>query len=279
MLRSLSLPRLIPLRYKICNDYKGFIGAPSLQAPSSGGGIVNTLKLSLLKAAFLLLALTSTAALAAGTVTHLSGTLSVQRPDGSVRILSQKSEVHPGDVLTTQRDSYAQINFVDGSSLTMRPNTQLKVEEFRFVQDRPQEDSSFLRLLKGGLRTVTGLIGKRGNQDAYKIGTNTATIGIRGSSGDTLDCVHGCEGVTSTSGALEPGVYHTTYTGSYIMQNGAGDQIIGEGQFGFAKDPASVPVILPGDPGINLSQLPFALGIATIGTISAGGLSAECVVR
>jgi FecR protein len=241
---------------------------------------MNTLKLILLRVAFSSFALMSAAALAAGAgaVTHLSGTLSVQRPDGSVRILSQKSEVHPGDVLTTQRDSYAQINFVDGSSMTMRPNTQLKVEQFHFVQDRPQEDSSFLRLIKGGLRTVTGLIGKRGNQDAYKIGTNTATIGIRGSSGDTLDCVNGCEGVTSTSEKLEAGVYHTTYTGSYIMQNGAGDQVIGEGQFGFAKDASSSPVILPNDPGLNLNQLPFALGVATAGTVGAG-LSQECVVR
>jgi len=241
---------------------------------------MRTFKLSLLQAASLLFALVSAAALAAGggTVTHLSGTLSVQRADGSVRILSQKSEVQPGDILTTQRDSYAQINFVDGSSLTMRPNTQLKVEEFRFVQDRPQDDSSFLRLIKGGLRTVTGLIGKRGDQDAYKIGTNTATIGIRGSSGDTLDCMNGCEGVTSTSETLEAGVYHTTYTGSYIMQNGAGDQVIGEGQFGFARDASSVPVILPGDPGLNLSQLPFVLGVATTGTVGAG-LSRECVVR
>jgi hypothetical protein len=241
---------------------------------------MNTLKLILLRVAFSSFALMSAAALAAGAgaVTHLSGTLSVQRPDGSVRILSQKSEVYPGDVLTTQRDSYAQINFVDGSSMTMRPNTQLKVEQFHFVQDRPQEDSSFLRLIKGGLRTVTGLIGKRGNQDAYKIGTNTATIGIRGSSGDTLDCVNGCEGVTSTSEKLEPGVYHTTYTGSYIMQNGAGDQVIGEGQFGFAKDASSSPVILPNDPGLNLNQLPFALGVATAGTVGAG-LSQECVVR
>ena len=39
----------------------------------------------------------------AGQVQHLSGTLSVQRPDGSVRILSQKSEVNPGEVLSTQR--------------------------------------------------------------------------------------------------------------------------------------------------------------------------------
>lgn len=231
------------------------------------------------QAGFWLLSAISTVVFAAGagTVTHLSGTLSVQRADGSVRILSQKSEVSPGDVLTTQRDSYAQINFTDGSSLTMRPNTQLKVEQYNFVKDNPQEDNTFLRLLKGGLRTVTGLIGKRGNQDAYKIGTNTATIGIRGSSGDTIDNSTGtCEGVTPGCEKLPPGVYHTTYTGSYIMQNEAGSQIIGEGMFGFAQDPKTPPVILPGDPGLNVSQLPFTLGVGGSGRLGPGG---ECAVR
>ncbi len=228
---------------------------------------------------FVWLALFATGALAAGagTVTHLSGTLSVQRSDGGVRILSQKSEVNPGDVLTTQRDSYAQINFSDGSSLTMRPNTQIKIEQYHFVQDRPQEDSSFLRLVKGGLRTVTGLVGKRGNQDAYKIGTNTSTIGIRGSSGDTIDSsTGGCEGVTPGCDKLPAGVYHTTYTGSYIMQNEGGSQIIGEGQFGFAGDFKTQPVILPGDPGLNAGQLPFMLGVSS-GRLQGPGQ--ECVVR
>jgi len=214
----------------------------------------------------------------AGTVGHLSGTLSAQRADGSVRILSQRSDVNPGDTLTTQRDSYAQINFTDGSSMTMRPSTTVKVEGYSFEKEKPEADGFFTRLLKGGLRTVTGLIGKRGNRDAYKIGTATATIGIRGSSGDTLECSGGCEGVTSTSGNLERGTYHTTYTGAYILQNDAGSQIIGEGQFGFVKDPGSPPVLLPGDPGMSLSQLPFALGVGA-GTIRGGGTSQECIVQ
>lgn len=229
---------------------------------------------------FLTLSLVSGVAQAAGagTVTHLSGTLSVQRPDGSVRILSQKSEVLPGDTLTTQRDSYAQINFTDGSSITLRPNTTMRVEAYNYVEANPRDDNAFLRLIKGGMRTVTGLVGKRGNQDAYKIGTSTATIGIRGSSGDTLECSQGCAGVTTGGDKLDKGTYHTTYTGSYIMQNEGGSQIIGEGQFGFAKDPKSPPVILPGDPGLNLSQLPFTLGVGGGGAIR-GGASQECVVR
>lgn len=206
----------------------------------------------------------------AGVITHLSGTMSVQRPDGSVRILSQKSEVQPGDVLTTQRDSYAQINFTDGSAATMRPNSTMKLEAYSFNKEAPQNDGMFMKLLKGGLRTVTGLIGKRGNQDAYKIGTSTATIGIRGSSGDTVACASDC-------GNLEPGTYHTTYTGSYIMQTQGGTQLVNEGQFGFAQDPGKPPVLLPGDPGLNLSQLPFTLGIG--GGAVGGGTNQECIVR
>ena len=98
-------------------------------------------------------------AASSGQVQHLSGTLSAQRADGSVRILSQKSEVNQGDVLTTQKDSYVQINFTDGSSMTMRPNTQMKLETYQFDEGKPQADNAFFRLIKGGLRTVTGLVG------------------------------------------------------------------------------------------------------------------------
>jgi len=207
----------------------------------------------------------------AGVITHLSGTMSVQRPDGSVRILSQKSEVQPGDVLTTQRDSYAQINFTDGSAATMRPNTTMKLEAYSFTQEQPQGDAMFMRLIKGGLRTVTGLIGKRGDQDAYKIGTSTATIGIRGSTGEQVVVGPG------DGGKLPPGTYHNTLTGSYIMRTEAGEQLIGEGQFAFAKDLKTPPVLLPGDPGLNLSQLPFTLGVG--GGAVRGGASQECTVR
>ena len=235
---------------------------------------MNAMRLGLTGVMVALLSLISGGALAAGSgqVQHLSGTLSVQRADGTVRILSQKSEVNPGEVLTTQKDSYAQINFSDGSSMTMRPNTQMKIEAYQFVQDKPQEDSAFFRLLKGGLRTVTGLVGKRGNQDAYRIGTSTATIGIRGSSGETLDCTQGCDGVVPGGENVEKAVYHTTYTGSYIMQNEGGSQIIGEGQFGIARDSKTAPQ-LTSDPGFKLNELPFVI------TGNFNNANKDCVVR
>ena len=188
-------------------------------------------------AAALGLAMTALPALAAGggEGVHLSGTLSVQRPDGAILVLGEKSEVRAGDLLTTQRDSYAQINFTDGSSVTMRPFSQMKIDAFNYVQDKPQEDNAFFRLLKGGLRTVTGLVGKRGNQDAYRIGTATATIGIRGSVGDTVACVPSCAGVMPGGEGLSPGTHHQTYSGTYIMQSGGQTVTIGEGNTGFTN--------------------------------------------
>jgi hypothetical protein len=212
----------------------------------------------------------------AGTVTHLSGTLSVTRPDGTARILSRRSEVNGGDLVATQRDSYAQINFTDGSTMTLRPNTQMRIEDYRFSEDRPQEDSSFFRLLKGGLRTITGLIGKRGNQDAYRIGTSTATIGIRGSSGDTLECTEGCDGVTLNAENLPRGLYHATYTGSYLLSNQGGNLAVEEKQIAFVPDRATPPQILPQDPGLNFDVLPFSIP-GQGGPQRPGGQ--ECVVR
>ena len=196
---------------------------------------------------------------AVGSVVQLTGTLSAQRASDT-RILSMKSEVQKGDTLSTQRDSYAQVRFTDGSLATLRPNTTLRIDDYQFNQNAPQSDGLVMSLVKGGLRSVTGLIGKRGNQDAYKIQTSTATIGIRGSSGDTLDCMSGCEGVTGKSGALAPGVYHVTHTDIYIMVTKQGSILIGAGQFGFANDPNKPPVLLSGDPGLGLNPIPFALG-------------------
>jgi hypothetical protein len=180
-----------------------------------------------------------------GEVIHVSGTLSVTRADGSIGVLGQKSEVHPGDTLSTQKDSYAQINFSDGSSLTLRPLTQLKLDAYNYVADRPAADNVLLRLLKGGMRTVTGLIGKRGNQDAYRIGTTTATIGIRGSIGDTIVCEPSCSGVVKGGETLEQGTHHETHSGIYTMQVGEKAVTIEEGRSGFSNG-AELKVMLGG---------------------------------
>lgn len=125
---------------------------------------------------------------AAGRIGNMSGTLVVQRVDGTVRVVRPKAAVFAGDMLITGKDSYAQVEMNDGTKMTIRPNSNLRIEAYQFKKEKPQSDNIVLRLLKGGFRTLTGLIGKRGNTDAYKLRAATATIGIRGTDFATRLC-------------------------------------------------------------------------------------------
>jgi hypothetical protein len=206
-------------------------------------------------------------ALANGTIVQLSGTLSVKRADGSTRILSMKSEVIPGDTLETQKDSYAQIKFQDGGSITLKPNTQFTIASYNFVEAKPQEDNAAFRLLKGGLRAVSGLISKRGDRDAYKMDTVTATIGIRGTIFDVDDCKSGsCKREGGNDGPQEPGVYVSVRDGEVSVGNSAGLLLLAAGQFGFIAGNNILPKLLPGDPGLGV--IPQS---SLVETVSAGG--------
>ncbi|RJF99221.1 FecR family protein [Noviherbaspirillum saxi] len=119
------------------------------------------------------------AAQVAGTVTNLSGPLLAKKPDGTVKVLSAKSQVEEGDTLITEKDTYARIKFVDNSEITLRPGTQMKIDSFSFDEEKPENDSATFNLVKGGLRAITGTLGKR-NKERFGMNTPTATIGIRG---------------------------------------------------------------------------------------------------
>ena len=62
----------------------------------------------------------------AGQITHLSGTLSAKKADGTSKLLAVKSDVAEGDTLSTEKETYARIKFADGGEVVLRPGTQLK---------------------------------------------------------------------------------------------------------------------------------------------------------
>jgi hypothetical protein len=177
------------------------------------------------------------------TVANLSGTLSVQKPDGTVKILSQKSELDAGDLVSTEKDSYARLKFTDGGEVTLRPNSKMKIDEYGFNEQAQEKDSFVFSLVKGGLRTITGLVGKRGNRDAYRLNTANATIGIRGTH-------YGALWVQGDHGGLADGLYLDVSSGAINARNNAGDQDYTSGQFGFVGGINIQPILLPKDPGL-----------------------------
>jgi hypothetical protein len=204
-----------------------------------------------------------------GQVTHLSGVLSAKKPDGTIRILAERSEVSTGDVLTSEKNTYANIRFSDGTQMTMKPASSVKVEKFAYQVDKPQEDSFAVSLITGGLRLVTGLVGAR-NRAKFSVTTQTATIGIRGTTFNIDDCVdvsgEGC-------GGHEAGIYVGVTNGQVAITNNEGSLVIRAGQFsrvstGAAPRPVS-------NPGFLFTPPPSFLRSG----VSTGPRPTECVVR
>jgi len=189
-----------------------------------------------------------------GQVTHLSGTLTAKRADGSTKLFAPKSEVQEGDTLSTEQETYARIKFADGAEVVLRPGSQLKVAAYSYDQAKPQSDNVVLNMLKGGLRAVTGLIGKR-NRDAVSVATTTATIGIRGTHFGALICQNDCGGVPTASGKPpENGLHLDVADGAIVVRNAAGTQVLNAGQFGFVQSPSTPPVIVPPGQGIQVTM-------------------------
>ena len=195
---------------------------------------------------FLILGLLcSNLAWAEGTITHFSGEVSVQKKDGTIQPGTAGLKVAEGDIMITGANGYGRLEMTDGGEMVLRPNSQLKVESYRFNANKPTEDNFVFSMLKGGLRTVTGLIGKRGNKDAYELKTQTATIGIRGTQFDLRVCAGGC-------GALADGTYLAVRFGAVQTSNAQGSLAVAAGQVAYVP-PKLPPVILPRDPGIGFT--------------------------
>jgi hypothetical protein len=211
-------------------------------------------------------------ALAQGTVQHLSGTLSAQRPDGTARLLSEKSTVREGDVVTTGGNTYAQIRFTDGGRITLRPDSQIRIEGYRFEEKAPEKDSFLFALVKGGMRAVTGLISKRGDRDAYRLRTPTATVGIRGTDFSAINVP------PTQPDAPPPGVYVTVADGSVVVLSGGIEQLVNPGQTAFSSSSNLPPQLVPPPPNLPQVTPPATFGGPASSTINSG-TSADCLIQ
>lgn len=124
----------------------------------------------------------STVHAAAGKFQFVYGEVSVTGSDGQARSVRRGSVVQEGDVITTTRRGSAQLKMADGAALAVRPRSAVRIDAYQY-RNQPKKDRSFLSLLRGTLRSITGLIG-RNNREGYRVSTRTATIGIRGSDAD-----------------------------------------------------------------------------------------------
>lgn len=186
----------------------------------------------------------------AAEVVMLTGHGSAVAADGTVRSLAKGDKVYSGEMVNSELNSYLNLKFTDGGMTLLRPNTRFQIENYNYSTkaaapksassatatapatsaDVSTESRAFFRLLRGGFRAVSGLIGKA-DVAQYRVSTPTATIGIRGTDYWVVYCQAEC--FSTTPGDTLP---KTTLVGvikdGVFVANAAGQQVeVGQDEY------------------------------------------------
>jgi len=143
----------------------------------------------------------SFAAGSAGVAQFIAGDVNVLRASGKAEPLAKGKPLESGESILTGTAGRAQLRFSDGGLVSLQPNTEFKIANYVDEAD-PKQDRFLVDLLRGSMRAITGLIGKR-NRENYKVTTTTATIGIRGSGFSVGYNPDGSLGITTELDAIE----------------------------------------------------------------------------
>lgn len=191
------------------------------------------------------------AAADAGSVLFTKGEVTAER--APVVALAKGDAVLDDDTISTGEASRAQLLMIDGAKIAIRPNSQLRIEEYSYTDDSTQanitttDDKSVMSLVKGGFRTITGAIGKENKED-YEVRTAVGVLGIRGTNFAVLLCSGDCGGNT------EDGLYIGVTAGAIVFRNSVGEIIVKAGEFAFIPLSSRQPELLDVPPTVLIDD-------------------------
>ncbi len=142
--------------------------------------------------------------------------------DGKERQLRRDAVVYKKDIIKVGLKGLLQIIFTDKTLLYLKANTRIKLSEYLYNPDKTKNNNALTELLKGSMRSITGLIGKK-NPEQIKFKNKVATIGIRGT-------------------AIELKVNSVTFDfGKGYMETGGGSLNLVEGESARVSDTHDTP--------------------------------------
>jgi hypothetical protein len=181
------------------------------------------------------------------------GTVMAISRDGKSRELLIGGPVYEGDSIETGEGSHTIINFIDKTRISLNRDTLFTVEKHEYDSGKSDTGSALFSLFRGGLRALTGLIGKI-NPKGFTVKTPVVTIGIRGTGFDLA-----CQGSCISSGgnlgsAIEvgqaDGLYASTWDGVIELNQGSVTQLLEAGQTVFLANGLTAPIVVPQIPSI-----------------------------
>ena len=216
---------------------------------------------------------------AVGTVTFKTGNVTITHTDKTVIPATKDAELNAGDTIET-KDGRLQLALIDGGKVSLQPHTIYKINKYEFSGKEDGSEYAFTELIKGGLRTVSGLIGHK-NRDRYQLKTSVATIGIRGTEFTVnfndnnllMTTNHGSVDVCNVSGCLN------AITGQTIEVTGIGGapKPSNKAAKAAAAPPASIKAVFAAGESIDVAGLDKNLA-SNSGTPTPVGVGGDTIV-
>jgi len=172
------------------------------------------------------------------------------------RQLSLGGPLYSEDYLRSRKDSYALMVFRDGEKITLQADSEMDIAQYHYQQDGTK-DHVLYRLTTGGMRALTGSIGKT-DKEAYAIDTPVGTIGIRGTGFDLScigDCVDGTGDISTQQDKkrlrqddLSEGLYTRVWQGQIALTNETGEHLLTMPDSYYIAGPKSDAFLFPNLP-------------------------------
>jgi hypothetical protein len=233
-------------------------GFPAFSLSGGDFPLMNTLTLSLKSVSrlgWLILTLLPASIALAAPVAHFSrttGYVTVASAQTPAKAASSGMGIDNGAIVTTGGDGQTVIKFQDGQIVALQSKSVFRISDYQFNQAAPEKGQSFMALLQGGARIVTGLIGNR-NREGWKLALPTATAGIRGTDFFAL--------------IRETAAFFKVNVGSIAATNGGGTGVFVAGQNALADSVTTLAKV------ISDSELPAGLFSELEGMSLTGSLS------
>ncbi|MCK4492502.1 MAG: FecR domain-containing protein [Methylococcales bacterium] len=179
--------------------------------------------------------------LVAARVVKMAGKVSVKNTEKKNKQwqLRMGAALYEGDYLTSDANSYVVLAFRDGGRVTIQEKTEYKINSYQY---NTSQEKSIQTLIKGGLRILTGKIGKI-KKDDYRLNTPVATIGIRGTGFD-LYCAGNCRNEGKKLD-LKNGLFAQVWQGSIHQKNKHSQVILKRPKVSYIANDTSAILMLP----------------------------------
>lgn len=140
--------------------------------------------------------------------------------DGIAKPLAKGDAVFEGDLIRSAAGSHAQLVMSDEALVAVRAESSVKLTRYSYHGVEDGTERAIIDLLKGGLRSVTGAIG-RTNKENYQLRNDMHVIGIRGTDHETY--------------ATDAGTFSRVTMGGTYIQAPGGRVDVAPGEIGFAS--------------------------------------------